>query len=260
MQVVFGDGAAGLAHECRDLASDVTLVDRVTSGLDRVRPAFPLVRALDRGEPPEERAELALHQDLAHPRRPATRKEDRRARRPLAQPLLEALDRGGEARIYGEAVTELDRRGEHLREGEPAVPRERGEPRVSGRRSHRSRHTDGHVVAVPRAVRREIERRRPVPEPVDRFRSGHPRAVHDDRRDAAEVGEVPLEDVQRDARRDARVDRVAASLEHPHSGERREVVARADHVTPREDRRATLTHRDRWRGVLDGDLTHDLPL
>src|SRR5436190_782598 len=52
-QVVFGDRAAGLAHECRDLASDVTLVDRVTSGLDRVRPAFLLVRALDRGEPPE---------------------------------------------------------------------------------------------------------------------------------------------------------------------------------------------------------------
>ena len=259
-KVAFGDRAAGLAHESRDLLGDVSLVDRVARRHDRVRPARALVRSLDPREAPEQCPELALSQDLADARRPSIWQEDRRARRPLPQPLLETFDRGREPRIHGKAIAEVDRRGEHLREREPAVPRERGEPRVSGRRRHRSRHTDGHVVAVPRAVRREIERRRPVPEPVDRFRSGHPRAVHDDRRDAAEVGEVPLEDVQRDARRDARVDRVAASLEHPHSGERREVVARADHVTPREDRRATLTHRDRWRGVLDGDLTHDLPL
>ena len=78
----------------------------------------------------------------------------------------------------------------------------------------------------------------------------------DDRRDAAEVGEVALEHVERDAAGDAGIDRVAAALEHADAGGGREVVARAHHVPLGEDRGPALTDRDRRRGVLDRDLAH----
>src|SRR5207249_1843249 len=77
--------------------------------------------------------------------------------------------------------------------------------------------------------------RRPATEPIDRLGSGHTRPEQDDRRDAAEVGQVSLEDVERDSRRDTRVDRVATALEHLRAGLRREVVARAHHPALTKD-------------------------
>jgi len=84
----------------------------------------------------------------------------------------------------------------------------------------------------------------------------HAGREQDDRRDAAEVGEVALEHVERDAAGDAGIDRVAAALEHADAGGGREVVARAHHVPLGEDRGPALTDRDRRRGVLDRDLAH----
>src|SRR5258705_2802797 len=136
------------------------------------------------------------------------------------------------------------------------MPRERGQPRVGCRRRHRAGHADRHVVAVPRAITIEVERCRPVPEAVDRFRSGHPGPKDDDRSDAAKVREVALEDVERDARRDARVDRVPALLEHARARKGREVMTRAHHVARREQRGPALGDSDRRRGVLYGDLAH----
>src|SRR6266576_5040127 len=50
-KVVAGDRAAGLAHERRDLVRDVTQIDGVAGGHDRVGPSAALVGPLDRGQP-----------------------------------------------------------------------------------------------------------------------------------------------------------------------------------------------------------------
>ena len=194
-EILLGDRAAGLAHERRDLFGDVPLVHRVARRHDRVRPPDALVGALDRDEPAEERAELALDEDLAHARPTSVWQEHRRARRPLPQAFLEALDRHLQAGVHREAVAELDRGREHLRERETAVPRERGQPRVGSRRCDRAGHTDRHIVAVPRAIGLEVERGGPVPETVDRLGPGHSGPEHDDRSDAAKIGEVALENI-----------------------------------------------------------------
>ena len=255
-EVRCGDGPSGLTHERGDLVPDVALVDRVACGHDRGGATAIGVRALGGDEPAEQRSELPLHEDLPDAGRTPVRQEHRRARRPLAETLGEPLDRRREPRVHREAVAELDRRREHLREREPAMAGERGQPGVRGGRGDRSFDPDGHVVAVARAVGREVQRRRPVSETVDRLGFGHPRAVDDDRRDAAEIREMPLEHVERDPRGDAGVDRVPASFEHPRAGERREVMARAHHVPGGEERGPALPHGDRWRGVLDRDLAH----
>jgi len=109
---------------------------------------------------------------------------------------------------------------------------------------------------VAGAVRLQIEGCRPAAQSVDRLRAGHAGAEHHDRRDAAKVGEVALEHVERDARRDPGIDRAPAAREHPQARERGEVVARAHHVLRPQQCRAPLVHPDRWCGVLDRDLTH----
>jgi hypothetical protein len=239
-----------------DLARDVAGVDRVARRHDRGGATARGVRGLDRDEPAEEIAELALHEQLTHLRRPAVREEHRRARRPLPDAVLQHRDRSRETGIHREAVAELDRRGQDVGEREPAVPRERGEPRVACRGRDGARRADRHVVAVLRAVAVEIERGGPAPEPIDALRPGHTWSIHDDRRDTAEVGEVAFDHVERDARRDAGVDGAAPAREHPQSGQRREVVARADHVLRTEDRRPALGDRERRRGALDPDIAH----
>src|SRR5438093_557146 len=109
-QVLLADRPSGLAHERGDLPRDLALVDRVTRRHDaRGAPAFG-VRALEGDQATEERAELLLHEDLAHVRRASARQENGGARRPLTQAVREPLDGRGEARVYGEAVAELDRR------------------------------------------------------------------------------------------------------------------------------------------------------
>ncbi len=241
-----------------DLARDVAGVDGVAGRHDRGGPTARRVRGLDRREAAEEIAELALHEKLADLRRPPVREEHRGARGPLTQAVLQHRDRPREPRVDREPVAELDRRREDLAEREPPVAREGGEPRVACGGRDRARCADRHRVPVLRAVRVEVERRRPPAEPVDRFGSGHPRAVDDDRRDAAEVREVPLEDVERDAGRDPCVDGAPAAREHPEPRERREVMARADHVLRAEDRGPALGDPDRWRRVLHRDLAHSI--
>jgi len=86
--------------------------------------------------------------------------------------------------------------------------------------------------------------------------TGHARSVDDDRRDAAEIGEVPLDDVERDARGDAGIDGAAAAWEHAQPGQRRKVVAGADHVLRTEDGGPALGDRERRRGALDPDIAH----
>src|SRR5206468_8117237 len=127
---------------------------------------------------------------------------------------------------------------------------------------------DRHVVAELRAVLVEREGRRPAAEPIDRLGSGHTRPEQDDRRDAAEVGQVSLEDVERNPRGDAGVDRVAPAFEQARPGLRREVVARAHHPALTKDGGAALRdaqgegplfsdRRERGRsGALDRDLAH----
>ena len=66
--------------------------------------------------------------------------------------------------------------------------------------------------------------------------------IDHDRRDAGEVHLVGLHHAERDARRDAGVDRVAARLEDAEAGLRREVVARRDHVARPHDGRAMGLH------------------
>ena len=214
------------------------------------------MRALDRDEPPEQVTELALHEELPDLRRAPAGKEHRRARRPGGDPLAKHLDRAREARVHREPVAKLDRRGEHVSEREPPVVSEGREPRVGRSRRHGPRDADGHVVPMARAVRREVEARRPMPKAIDRLGLAHAGLEHHDRRDAAEVGEVTLDDVQRDAGGDPRIDRAPAAREHAQAGDGREVVARAHHVPAAEKCRAALLYPDRRDRGLDADLAH----
>jgi hypothetical protein len=223
-KVVAADRPSGLVHELRDLIGDVTQIDRVARGHDRGRASSLLVGPLERDEASEERAEIVLRQDLADARRPPVREENLRARRPLPETLGEALDRRGEAGIDREAVAKLDRRSKHFRKREATVACERGQPSIGRSRSDRPRDADRHVVAVGGAIGLQVERRGPMPEAVDRLGRGHARPEHDDRRDPAEIRQVAFEDVKRNARRDAGVDRVTSPLEHPRASEGRQVM------------------------------------
>src|SRR6185437_15309002 len=106
--------------------------------------AGALVTPLDPGEATEERAEIALDEDLPDARWPPVRKEDLGARRPFAKAVGKPFDRGGEARVHRKAVAELDRRREHFCKGETAVPRESREPGIGRGRSHRALDADRH--------------------------------------------------------------------------------------------------------------------
>ena len=61
------------------------------------------------------------------------------------------------------------------------------------------------------------------------------RGVDDLRRDAAEIHLVGLQHADRDARRDARIDRVAAGFEDLETGVRREIVSRGNDVPRAHD-------------------------
>ncbi len=251
--------AALLLHMGHDLPGDVSGVDGVTRGHDRSGPTARGVRGFDADQTTEQVSQLPLHEELADLGWPAVREEHRGAGRPLPDPVLQHRDGARQPRVDRESVAELDRGRQHVGEGEPAVPREGGEPRVARRRRDRARRADGHVVPIFGAIPIEIERRGPPAQPVDALRSGHPRPVHDDRRDTTEVGQVTFDHVQGDACRDAGVDRAAAAREHPEAGERREVVAGAHHVLRSEDRRAAFGDADGRRGVLHRDLAHSSP-
>src|SRR6185295_3699851 len=214
------------------------------------------MRSLDLHQEPEERGQVLLHEDLAGAWCASSRQEHRSACGPLTQTLLEHCDRSRETWIHRKALGEIDIRREDLLQGERAVARKRGEPCVHGGRCHGPWNADRHVVAVAVPVIVETELGRPATKAVDRLGSIHAGTEEDDRRDPAEIGEVPFEDVERDARCDPRVNRVAAAFEHLRAGLRCKVVARADHPALPENGGPALRDSDRGCGVLGRSVPH----
>jgi len=126
-EILGGEEAAHLAHRAHQLLGDVAPVEAVVGGVDRRLPvgAGGERRGLGLDELLERRPQVGLPEDLSRPRRLARLaemgEEDARRVGPLLELPLLPLDRVRELRLDRIARRELDRRGEHLGEGEPPV-------------------------------------------------------------------------------------------------------------------------------------------
>ena len=179
----------------------------------------------------------------------------------MSQSRAVQADRERRPRVEREPVLgELDRGRGHVGERPRAPALERGQPRVGRTGDDRVSRPLGQHVAVPCPDR--LERRLAPPRPE----AGHaPHLVaagraHEDRRDAAEVAHVRLHDVEHQPAGDARVDRVAAAVEHARRRLGGEVVPGRDGVARADDRGPIRLRRRQYlgAGLLDTARYHRL--
>jgi hypothetical protein len=130
---------------------------------------------------------------------------------------------------------------------QPTVAPEGREPGVDSRRNDGAEDA-ARESGVP-AFREPVERCRvrPPAKTGNRQDLAGGRQIHDDRRDATQVGLVTLDDIDRQTDGHAGVDRVATFLEHPQASEAGQVVSGGDEMLPGNDwwtprQRAVLPH------------------
>ena len=167
------------------------------------------------GHAAERLAQLALHENLTHAKRPAVPQVEGRRGRP-ASVLVGVRSHliGGELRDRKAALGMLGGGGGDFGEGHRAPPLERRAPGIRRRRHDRTRQSRWNLAAVALA---EVRRRRGARVRADAGDlPGLPgaRDVHQDRRHARNAHHVAVDDTQSDTSGDAGVDRVAARPQH----------------------------------------------
>ena len=161
--------------------------------------------------------EIGLQEAVADLRHLAARQEDRAVRGPRTIAALVLLDHGRHVLEHGEALARVaDGRPRHIAEGHRAVVAQRGDPGI-GRGGHDgAQDAQRHLAAM--LAHEEIGRE--ALGPVAEARDGDDLArrlrlraeANHDRRHARDVHLIGMQDRERDARRAARVDRVAVRV------------------------------------------------
>ena len=143
-----------------------------------------------------------------------------------------------------------DREAQHVAERQRAVVAQHREPAAEraghdrGERAGARHEREPELVAV--ALDRRRARRRPLRAEHDGLAAGRPEQR---RQVAAGPVQVRLDDLEREARRDGGVERVAALLEHGHAGRRRKPVRRGDHAERAAELRARREHAAAYSGT-----------
>ncbi len=120
------------------------------------------------------------------------------------------------------------------------MPAQRGDPSVGRRRYNSSQHAVRDCPAVFAHEQIGRDRLRPPAQTCDTFRRAI-RQPDQDRRHASEIHQIGLQHPQRDARRHAGIDRVAAALQDRKPSRGREIVAGRNRV-PRAKHGRTIGH------------------
>ena len=120
------------------------------------------------------------------------------------------------------------------------MPAQRGDPSVGRGRHHSSQHPVRDCPAVIAHEQIGRDRLRPPAQTCDTFRRPI-RQPDQDRRHASEIHQIGLQHPQRDPRRHAGIDRVAAALQDRKPSRGREIVAGRNRV-PRAKHGRTIGH------------------
>ena len=163
---------------------------------------------------------------------------DRGVGRPAPIFVLMRRDRGGEQRIHREALAGVaDRIGRDIGEAHRAVALQCGDPGVGCGGDDGAQHAVGDLSAVLAHEDVGGKRLRPPAEAGDALHVAVRQPDHD-RCHAGDVHQVGLQHAERDARRAAGVDRIAAGFQDGEGGRGRQIVAGGDGVTRAVDGRA----------------------
>ena len=227
-----------------DVTRDVAPVER-TAHRREAGHAIAACRALLVAEELQGAAQIGLDQPLAKRRSLAVRHPDRDVSRPLAKVVGVPLHVVDHDLVAGEAVggaTNRPRR--HVAEGHRAPALQRLKAGIGSGRHHGAAHADRNVapVAFDEGVR--IERPRPAADPGNRDDLAGLREADDHWRDPGDAHLIAVDHAEGEDRGNARVDGVAAVLEHLECTQRRELVPGADDVT------ITACDRDDGHGNL----------
>ena len=218
----------------QDRARDVAAIERVTRRLQAGKAIAIRVRPLLIRHVLQRAAEIALHENLAHLGRASAGQEDRRRARPLRKIVLPDGELFGQERIGREPIArEADRRRGHLAERHRPEARQCGDPDARRRWNHGVQQPLGDASAKVPMEMLDVGSLRPDTDAADHVGFGAFAQMDHHRRDAAETDELAFQHIDREAGCDARIDRVAACLQHLQAGERCVVVPRHHHMAPR---------------------------
>ena len=231
-QVLLGHETAVLAVVADDRVRDVSPVEGVARGAQSRKTIPAPFRPLLVSQVPEAPGEVRLDEQVSDARGLAARQKHLRARGPARIVVAVLADQVGQYGIDGESVTgEPDRRRRGLPEREGSETLQGGDPGVRGSRHDAPLETlRDHAGMVLAEV---LARRGPGPG-SEAAQGGHFAGAghaHENGRDPGKADVLGLQHAERDAGRDPRVYRVAATLEHRQPGLGRHGMPADHHVT-----------------------------
>ena len=213
-----------------DLVRDVAPVERAPHRREAGH-AVVARRALLVAEELQCAAEIGLHQPLARRRHRAARHPDRDVLRPVAVLVGVAPHVVEHDRMAREALARIAHRARRpvaKAHGAPAL--QRLDAGIGRGRHHGAPHPQRNLAAVALDVGVRVERLRPAADACDGDDLAGLGEADDHGCDAGDAHLVAVDHAEGEDRGDACVDGVAAVLERLERGQRRELVARADHV------------------------------
>jgi hypothetical protein len=218
---------------------EVSAVDRVAHRRDAGLATPAARRLLLVDEKLQRPSEIRLKENLARLGRAAIRAEDRSGSRAGGEIGKLPLDCQRHHRVGDEPIAGVaDGGADGVCEAHGAVQLERREPRVRSAGHDRLQNAFRHAVAADPLEELAARASRPCAETVDGHKAPFPPEIDHDRRDAGEAAHLRLDDIQREARRDAGVDGVAARLEDHQTRLRGEVMSGGDDVARARYQRA----------------------
>ena len=257
--------AAIAVHPGHDALGDLAFVESLAHGFQRLL----AVRALlGGGEPLQEQRQVRLLQAIPLARRPALRPVDGARTVPVPERRAHELVGKRRAPVEHEAFPGVaDGRRRDIGERPCAEARQRRQPGIGRRRHDGAWRAERHVALVPLQIGLKRDALAPCADAADRPDLVGPGLPHEDRRHAAKIAHVGLDDVAGEPRRHAGIDRRAATLQHV-GGDHRHQRMTGDHRIVLADerrphgfrRRKDVRHRrsvvaHAAGGVVDG-LVH----
>ena len=194
--------------------------------LDQLAESAPAGALLGGRHAQERVGQVRLTQNRADLRGLATGQEDLRRGRPGRELVALLGNVAVQRRVDDEALlAELDRRLDHLAEGELAVAGQRRQPAIGRAGDDRALYPDRDLATL--ALQEVLQPRRaaPIAQSGDGDEIAARLVVDDQRRDPAEAAQVGQQHIDADAGRDPGIDGVAASAEHAHPRFSRQVMA-----------------------------------
>jgi hypothetical protein len=233
-EIVLGQPAAVFLLMARDRAGDVTAIERIARRLQAGKSIAVGVGPLLIRHVLQRAGEIGLHEDLAHLGRPSVGQENGGRGRPVCEVILPGSELLGQERIGRETLArEADRGCRHLAERHRAEARQSGDPDARSGGNHRVQQALGNAPIEVTMEMLDAGGLRPDADAADHMGLAAFAEVDHGRRDTAEAHELALQHVDRETRRDARIDRVAAGFQDLQAGERGVVVAGHHHVAAR---------------------------